>query len=106
MEGLLARKHVVMLNVETDVTVGPLLYQMAQSANVVYTGAAGDEPAAIMELFNFAETIGFQPLVAGKGKNNPLNVEANPDSARERPRKCKHESQDPCFLPRWNQNHD
>lgn len=82
-KAILARKHVVMLNVETDVTVGPLLYQMAQSANVVYTGAAGDEPAAIMELYNFAETIGFQTLVAGKGKNNPLNVEANPDSARE-----------------------
>lgn len=81
-KAILNKKHIVMLNVETDVTVGPLLYQMAQSADVVYTGAAGDEPAAIMELYNFADTIGFQTLVAGKGKNNPLNVEANPDTAR------------------------
>src|SRR5690606_1776838 len=71
-KAILNKKHIVMLNVETDVTVGPLLYQMAQAADVVYTGAAGDEPAAIMELYHFAETIGFQPLVAGKGKNNPL----------------------------------
>lgn len=82
-KSILAKKHIVMLNVETDVTVGPLLHQMAQAAGVVYTGAAGDEPAAIMELYNFAETIGFQALVVGKGKNNPLNVEANPDTARE-----------------------
>ncbi|MFS8579604.1 MAG: NAD(P)-dependent oxidoreductase, partial [Novibacillus thermophilus] len=44
------RKHIVMLNVEADVTVGAILNKMAQSAGVVYTGAAGDEPAAIMEL--------------------------------------------------------
>lgn len=81
-QAILNRKHIVMLNVETDVTVGPLLYQMAQSSNVVYTGAKGDEPAATMELYNFAESIGFQTLVVGKGKNNPLNVEATPESAK------------------------
>src|SRR5690349_3148884 len=41
---ILARKHVVLLNVETDVTVGPLLHRTAQATGVVYTGAAGDEP--------------------------------------------------------------
>lgn len=82
-KSILAKKHIVMLNVETDVTIGPLLYQMAQAAGVVYTGAAGDEPAAIMELFNFAQAVGFDVVVAGKGKNNPLNVEANPHSAKE-----------------------
>jgi predicted homoserine dehydrogenase-like protein len=81
-KSILAKKHIVMLNVETDVTVGPLLHQMAQAAGVVYTGASGDEPAAIMELYHFAKTIGFQPLVLGKGKNNPLNLAANPDSAK------------------------
>ncbi|MCH5584680.1 SAF domain-containing protein [Shimazuella sp. AN120528] len=82
-KSILAKKHIVMLNVETDVTVGPLLHQMARAAGVVYTGASGDEPAAIMELYHFAKTIGFKPLVLGKGKNNPLNLEANPDSARD-----------------------
>jgi len=71
------------LNVETDVTVGQLLWRMAKSAGVVYTGSAGDEPGALMELVHFAETLGFDIVVAGKGKNNPLNVEANPDTVRE-----------------------
>ena len=77
-------KHIVMLNVETDVTVGPLLKKMADSAGVVYTGSAGDEPGAIKELYDFADGMGFDVLVAGKGKNNPLNVEANPDTVQEK----------------------
>ncbi|MBV9907284.1 MAG: homoserine dehydrogenase, partial [Hyphomicrobiales bacterium] len=32
MRSILARKHIVMLNVETDVVVGPILYKMAQAA--------------------------------------------------------------------------
>lgn len=77
-------KNVVMLNVETDVTVGPLLKKMADSAGVVYTVSAGDEPGAVKELYDFADAMGFEILVAGKGKNNPLDIEANPDTVRER----------------------
>ncbi len=73
-------KHVVMLNVETDVTVGATLQKMAGSAGVVYTGSAGDEPGAIMELFDFAASLGFEVVVAGKGKNNPLDFSATPES--------------------------
>ena len=39
-------KHVVMLNVEADITIGRHLKQEAGRAGVVYTGAAGDEPSA------------------------------------------------------------
>lgn len=73
-----AGKHIVMLNAETDATVGALLARRAESAGVVYTGASGDEPAAIVELYNFADALGFEVLVAGKGKNNPLRREATP----------------------------
>ena len=45
-----ARKHVVMLNVEADITVGRALKQMADDAGVVYTASAGDEYAATKEL--------------------------------------------------------
>ncbi|UYZ12253.1 NAD(P)-dependent oxidoreductase [Brevibacillus sp. WF146] len=75
-------KHIVMLNVEADVTVGPLLKRLADEAGVVYTGSAGDEPGAIMELYEFADTLGFDVIALGKGKNNPLNLQANPDTAR------------------------
>ena len=73
-------KHVVMLNVETDVTVGAVLQRMAKSAGVVYTGSAGDEPGAIMELYDFARSLGFEVVAAGKGKNNPLDLYATPDA--------------------------
>lgn len=74
------KKHIVMLNVETDVTVGPLLKKMADANNVVYTGSAGDEPGAIMELYDFADALGFEIVALGKGKNNRLNLAANPES--------------------------
>ncbi|MCL4415365.1 MAG: NAD(P)-dependent oxidoreductase, partial [Actinobacteria bacterium] len=71
-------KHIVTLNVETDVTVGPILKKMAEDYGVVYTLSAGDEPAALKELYDFADGLGLEVICAGKGKNNPLNTEANP----------------------------
>ncbi|WP_461673317.1 NAD(P)H-dependent oxidoreductase [Priestia megaterium] len=80
-KSILNKKHIVMLNVEADVTVGPLLKQLADASGVVYTGSAGDEPGALMELYDFADAIGFEIIALGKGKNNPLNHAANPSSA-------------------------
>ncbi|MFZ4450365.1 NAD(P)H-dependent oxidoreductase [Salibacterium aidingense] len=82
-EAILHQKHIVMLNVEADVTVGPILKKLADSAGVVYTGSAGDEPGAVMELYDFADALGFEVIALGKGKNNPLNVEANPSTAEQ-----------------------
>ncbi|MCE0828847.1 NAD(P)H-dependent oxidoreductase [Buttiauxella ferragutiae] len=73
-----AGKHIVMLNVETDVTVGRYLHYLARQKGVVYTGAAGDEPAAATELVFFARTLGLQVVAAGKGKNNAFDVAATP----------------------------
>src|SRR5690606_2491141 len=42
-------KHLVMMNVEADVTVGAYLKQMADKMGVVYTVGAGDEPSSCME---------------------------------------------------------
>ncbi|GFP27517.1 hypothetical protein HKBW3S33_00930, partial [Candidatus Hakubella thermalkaliphila] len=72
-------KHVVMLNVEADVTVGSLLNSLAENAGLVYTLSAGDEPGALIELYNFADALGFRIVAAGKGKNNPLDRYATPD---------------------------
>jgi predicted homoserine dehydrogenase-like protein len=72
-----------MLNAETDATVGALLARMARSAGVVYTGSAGDEPAAIMELYDFARSMGFEVVAVGKGKNNPLDPTATPESVAD-----------------------
>jgi len=82
-EAIIAKKHIVMMNVETDVTVGPILAELAKNSGVIYTVGAGDEPGAIKELYDFARSVEFKIIAAGKGKNNPLNREATPDTLRE-----------------------
>ena len=74
-----AGKHVVMMNVEADVTVGVYLSNQAKRHGVVYSLGAGDEPTACMELFEFVSAMGHRVVAAGKGKNNPLRFDAVPD---------------------------
>jgi len=80
---IMNQKNVVMLNVETDVTVGVFLSRVAQKANCVYTVASGDEPGVCKMLYDFSRTIGFEVVCLGKGKNNPLNHYATPETCRE-----------------------
>ncbi|SHH18126.1 Predicted homoserine dehydrogenase, contains C-terminal SAF domain [Anaerosphaera aminiphila DSM 21120] len=74
---------IVTLNVEMDATVGCYLKVLADKKGVIYTGSAGDEPGAIIELYEFLNTVGFEILVLGKGKNNELNYYATPDELKE-----------------------
>ncbi|MCP1428203.1 putative homoserine dehydrogenase-like protein [Microbacterium foliorum] len=60
-------KHVIMVNVEADCMVGPLLQRRAQAAGVVYSMAYGDQPALICELVDWCRTVGFDVVAAGKG---------------------------------------
>lgn len=83
LEAIENKKHIIMLNVETDIVIGPLLKKKADEAGVIYTGSAGDEPGAVMELYDFATGLGFEVKAFGKGKNNKLNFSANPDTAKE-----------------------
>ncbi|WP_192355903.1 NAD(P)H-dependent oxidoreductase [Mesorhizobium mediterraneum] len=78
LEGMKNGKHIVMLNVEADITIGRFLKEEARKAGVVYTGAAGDEPACTLEIIGFAKSLGFNIIAAGKGKNNPLKIDALP----------------------------
>ena len=71
-------KHVVMMNVEGDVTIGPYLKREADRLGVVYTVGAGDEPTACMELIDFVTALGYPVVCAGKGKNNPFDPDAVP----------------------------
>jgi predicted homoserine dehydrogenase-like protein len=83
-KALLARKHVVNMNVETDCTIGYYLSKMAESAGVVYTLTAGDEPGTVREIYDFADALGFEIVTIAKGKNNPLDTTANPDTLAAR----------------------
>lgn len=72
-------KHLVMMNVEADVTIGAYLRAEAERLGVIYSLGAGDEPSSCMELIEFVSAMGHRIVSAGKGKNNPLNIDATPD---------------------------
>lgn len=84
MDSIMNKKHIVMLNVEADMVVGPILSKLAKNAGVVYTGTAGDEPGSVKEIYDFAEVSGFEILAIGKGKNNPIDYSVTPDAVREK----------------------
>ncbi len=89
MDAIDHKKHIVMMSVEADVTVGPILRRLADNAGVVYSLAAGDEPAAICELYRFADALGFEVVCAGKGKNNPLNIYSTPETEADKAKQRK-----------------
>jgi predicted homoserine dehydrogenase-like protein len=60
-------RHLVMVNVETDVLVGPALAARARQAGLVYSLAYGDQPALICEMVDWARASGFTVTCAGKG---------------------------------------
>ncbi len=76
-------KHLVMMNVEADVTIGAYLKHEAARLGVVYSLGAGDEPSSCMELIEFVSAMGHTIVAAGKGKNNPLDIDAVPDDYAE-----------------------
>ncbi|MEO1378832.1 MAG: SAF domain-containing protein [Pseudomonadota bacterium] len=78
-----AGKHLIMMNVEADVTIGAYLKREAERLGVVYSLGSGDEPSACMELIEFASAMGHRVICAGKGKNNPLNFDALPEDYAE-----------------------
>lgn len=83
MSAIQHKKHMVSLNVEADVTIGPMIKKMADKQGLVYTVGAGDEPGALKELYDFATALGFTVVAAGKGKNNPLDRDATPTTLAE-----------------------
>ena len=78
MDCIFHKKHIVMMNVECDITIGPILRKLCEQAGIVYSLTAGDEPGSIVEVYRFAKALGFKVVAAGKGKNNPLDIYANP----------------------------
>ena len=74
-------KHVVMVNVEADVMVGPILAQKARAEGLIYSMAYGDQPALICELVDWVRACGFELTAAGKGMNfEPRYRYSTPDT--------------------------
>ena len=66
-DAIAASKHLVMVTIEADVVVGATLRQLADQAGTIYSLAYGDEPALAIELYEWARTLGFRVIAAGKG---------------------------------------
>ena len=59
-----AGKHLVMMNVEADVTIGAYLRSEAERLGVVYSLGAGDEPSSCMEIIEFVSAMGHRVVSA------------------------------------------
>jgi predicted homoserine dehydrogenase-like protein len=81
------KKDVVLVNIEADVTVGRILKKLAAEAGILYTVSSGDEPGCLMELWEYVQMLGFQPVAIGKGKNNAMNTAATPETVAESARR-------------------
>ena len=77
-------KHIILVNVEADVTCGKYLSDLAQKNNAVCSMAYGDQPSLIMEQIEWAKINGFHVTCAGKGtKYHPTFEYSTPDTVWE-----------------------
>lgn len=84
VEGLAAGMSVATLTVEADVTVGRYTRQLAEESAGLFSVCRGDEPVETKILVDYARDLNFEVICAGKGKNNPLDPYATPDTLAER----------------------
>lgn len=82
-DSIMNKKPIIMLNVETDITVGLYLNNLARKMGSLYTVASGDEPGVCKMLYEQAMLMGFEVVTLGKGKNNVIDFFATPDSCME-----------------------
>jgi predicted homoserine dehydrogenase-like protein len=80
IQALAAGINVATLTVEADVTVGRYLAQLAGESDAIYSVCRGDEPVETKILVDYARDLNFEVIAAGKGKNNPLDPYATPES--------------------------
>ncbi len=66
-EALGAGQHVVNVTVEADVLLGALFRRRADAAGVIYTLADGDQPGCTMRLVEWAQSLGYRVVAAGRG---------------------------------------
>lgn len=84
VQALAAGISVATLTVEADVTVGRYLAQLADQSEAIYSVCRGDEPVETKILVDYARDLNFEVICAGKGKNNPLDPYATPETLAER----------------------
>ncbi len=76
LQALKQGKHTVLMNVELDATLGPILKTYADASGVILSNSDGDEPGVAMNMLRFVRSIGLRPVVAGnlKGLYDPYRT--------------------------------
>ena len=78
------KKHIILVNVEADVTCGKYLSDLAKKNGVICSMAYGDQPSLILEQIEWARLNGFFVVCAGKGtKYHPTFEYSTPDTVWE-----------------------
>jgi predicted homoserine dehydrogenase-like protein len=75
------KKHVILVNVEADITCGKYLSDIAKENGVICSMAYGDQPSLIIEQIEWARLNGFSVVCAGKGtKYHPTFEYSTPET--------------------------
>ena len=75
------KKHIILVNVEADITCGKYLSDLAKENDVICSMAYGDQPSLILEQIEWARLNGFSVVCAGKGtKYHPTFEYSTPDT--------------------------
>ncbi len=75
------KKHLILVNVEADITSGKYLSDLAKEYGVICSMAYGDQPSLIIEQIEWARLNGFEVICAGKGtKYHPSFEYSTPDT--------------------------
>ena len=81
-EALTHRKHVVNVTVEADILLGAYFVRLAESNGVVYSVADGDQPGVTRRLIEWAESLGYRIVAAGRGTRfYPFDADGQPEEA-------------------------
>jgi predicted homoserine dehydrogenase-like protein len=80
-----AGQHVVNVTVESDVLLGAVFRRRADAHGVVYTVADGDQPGCTARLVEWAQSLGYRVVAAGRGtQRHPWDRHGVPEGAFDR----------------------
>ena len=81
-EALAHGTHVVNVTVEADILLGAYFARLAEANGVVYSVADGDQPGVTRRLIEWAQSLGYRIVAAGRGTRfYPFDAEGQPEEA-------------------------
>lgn len=66
LEAIEHKKHVAVITKDCDACIGPILRKKADENNVVYTPVDGDQHGLLIQMYQWAKSIGLTVLCGGK----------------------------------------